>query len=626
MCGIAAIAVILISLSHGPARPADGDFTDAVLKITGSTSLEELSEEEMERYSGLYASPVRLNYATRSRLLSCGLFSAYQVAVLADYRERSGDILSFEELSALDGFGHGFVSAIEPFVSVASRASPGVSSAETGRVRNDLTLKSGLKNNSDPFLLQGTYSMKYKVSAGERLESGISLKSAYQGRHFPPETYSFFFAWYGRQWPVKVIAGDYSLRFGQGLALWSGFSLSGATSPETAARRPSGISPYNSYSGEGAFRGVAADAAFRHITFSAFISSPWLRSAMEGEEDVLPRIVYGANAGWYGMPGQVSLTCIAESVLFPDSAYSAVEEGHGCGPCPDVKCSADARFSVAGTDLFSEIAYDFAGKSVAALAGAMVDFGESVQMAVVARYYPPDYRPGYSGAARGGSKCCNEHGVSFSMSHSSGGWVEINGRTGFGSSERRFNGIFSTDAFYSPEPRYGTDTSSFQLKLQLAESIRISPAVALSMRMSGRFRTYGQPLRSDVRADIECSFMRWSVNARVNVLHCEDFSFLSYVEAGYEDDCGSVWLRTGCFFADRWNDRIYAYERDAPGNFSVPAYYGRGYWLALTSGLRLSRSFRLYLRASFQDYPWLAAGAEPKPCRAELKLQLTVRL
>ena len=50
MCGIAAIAVILIFLSHGPARPADGDFTDAVLKITGSTSLEELSEEEIAEF------------------------------------------------------------------------------------------------------------------------------------------------------------------------------------------------------------------------------------------------------------------------------------------------------------------------------------------------------------------------------------------------------------------------------------------------------------------------------------------------------------------------------------------------------------------------------------------------
>ena len=78
---------------------------------------------------------------------------------------------------------------------------------------------------------------------------------------------------------------------------------------------------------------------------------------------------------------------------------------------------------------------------------------------------------------------------------------------------------------------------------------------------------------------------------------------------------------------DDWDDRIYAYERDAPGSFSVPAYYGRGYWLALTAGWKISRGFRLYFRGAYQDYPWLRPSeTEKKPAKAEIRLQLAVDL
>ena len=149
----------------------------------------------------------------------------------------------------------------------------------------------------------------------------------------------------------------------------------------------------------------------------------------------------------------------------------------------------------------------------------------------------------------------------------------------------------------------------------------------MEVRFSERYRSYGQPFRSDLRADLRCSFSDWNLNLRMNALHCEGFSFLSYLEGGYAEGRLSLWLRTGWFRVDNWNDRIYAYERDAPGNFNVPAYYGRGYWIALTSGLGLSGSIKLYLRAGYIDYPWLRpAETENKPAKAELKLQLAVDL
>jgi len=77
---------------------------------------------------------------------------------------------------------------------------------------------------------------------------------------------------------------------------------------------------------------------------------------------------------------------------------------------------------------------------------------------------------------------------------------------------------------------------------------------------------------------------------------------------------------------DNWDDRIYVYERNAPGNYSVPAYYGRGVWGSLF--IRFSyKQTKLYLRASMLRYAEKQAGSVSKRYpKTELKVQLTTSL
>ena len=93
------------------------------------------------------------------------------------------------------------------------------------------------------------------------------------------------------------------------------------------------------------------------------------------------------------------------------------------------------------------------------------------------------------------------------------------------------------------------------------------------------------------------------------------------METGYKGEALNLYLRQGIFLIDNWDDRIYAYERDAPGNFSVPAYYGRGLWTAFTGSWRFSRWAKLHARAAMTSYPFMK---EKKLGKAELKLQLSV--
>jgi hypothetical protein len=86
----------------------------------------------------------------------------------------------------------------------------------------------------------------------------------------------------------------------------------------------------------------------------------------------------------------------------------------------------------------------------------------------------------------------------------------------------------------------------------------------------------------------------------------------------------NIWLRQGFFRIDDWNDRIYAYERGAPGGFRVPAYYGRGLWTALTASMRFINVGRLYLRVAYTGYQFMA-DEKRKPGKAELEIQYVCR-
>ena len=123
--------------------------------------------------------------------------------------------------------------------------------------------------------------------------------------------------------------------------------------------------------------------------------------------------------------------------------------------------------------------------------------------------------------------------------------------------------------------------------------------------------------RNDLRAELDVQTGPWLLHGRVNALRCEQWAWLGYLETGYKHEKTALYLRGTLFNIDKWNDRIYSYERDSPGNFNVPAYYGRGWALALYARWRW-----LSLRAATTRYPW-TPSKEPK---YELKLQVDIRI
>ncbi len=551
---------------------------EKIMKFLGEDSPETLDPFDVEKLEDMLQKPLKLNSMSVLRLKESGLFTHYQAVSFVDYRSRHGDVLSFVELAAIDGFGQQFAEKIAPFVSLESARVPGLPEPDRNHF-HELTARTAAKATFHEKGYSWNYGLKYRIEAGERFSCGFALSRPYGAEDMLPESFSGHIRMDFKRIRGKIIAGDFNARFGQGLAFWNGLGLNGLTSPSGYMKKASGLSASSSFTGNYAMRGVAADFMIDRIRLSAFTAV----DMSGGKLAFIPAL----NLSWYGRNGQIGVTHYAESAGIADSFH-----------IPDMKTSSDLCFCINGVDVFAECSFDWVASCAAALAGVVFPAGDRLKLASMLRYYPAGYAPGRSSAARSTTRSSNEYAFSFSGETSSG--------------------TFSADAAYFPEPKSVTNLHDIQIKLQTEWTIVITENMKMTFRLSERIRSWGQPFRTDLRTDLFYSNDKFIMTLRLNALKCIGMSGLGYLEGGYKSSECAIYGRLGAFMIDDWNDRIYAYERDAPGSFNVPAYYGRGVWAAMTASWRFSSWGKIYFRAAVTDYPFMK---QKKPGKAELKLQ-----
>ena len=578
---------------------------DLIMRFLGVTTPEELVEDDLVHLTDYLSSPLEIKVASSRKLLSCGLFSRYQAMSFLEYRKEHGDVLSLAELAAVDGFGQNFVTRLAPFIRLSSPQNPGEPASDAGRFQNDIVTKAAGRIHGEDGL-GCNYGLKYRLNAGDRLSLSMSLSKAYGDSM--PSAGSGCLSWNSRTGQVEVIAGDFNARFGQGLVLWNGLSISDLSTPSSFRRNPSFLSRTWSYTGSTALTGIASELSFGQCTFSLMMISPSVRK-IDSLKDF--SLMPAANLSWNMRNGQLSFTHYLN--------FSSILTGSP--RIPDMKTSADMQFCFKGADFFGEFAYDWVNDAPAVLIGTLFPAGESMDFSVMSRYYHGRYNPVMSGGPRSGTKCTNECSVTLACEYSGDRNVAVKNSAGFRTSVAGQNISASIDAALFPATM--KDDRRLQYKGTLLWNMQINPMLRVSLRLKERFRSWETDrFKTDVRADLSFSLNELYASFRLNAVACKGLGLLGYTEGGYRNQNFSFYLRFGLFRIDNWDDRIYSYERDAPGNFSVPSYYGRGFWTSLNGSWRYSRWGRLYARFGLKAYPFMH-GKEKKPGNAELKV-LTV--
>jgi hypothetical protein len=527
------------------------------MRFMGVDSPEDLDAAEVERLEDYLERPLRINMASQSRIQASGLLSPYQMASLSDYRARHGNVMSYAELAAVDGFGTEAVRKLRPFISLECREVH----AEAMKPRHDLAVKTAGKVTGMPVEGDWNYGLKYRFRT-DRMTASVGTSKPYSSESPWPETYtgslSVDFS------KIRVIMGDFNARFGQGLALWSGAFMTSLNTPDAFMKKPSGIAGTWSFTGSSALTGVAAEVPVGHLKITALMAVPGIKDMKKHPEKV--SLLPAANLTYLTRYGHASLTYAGSMV------------------------SGDGAFCIRGVNLFSETSYDFAERRLAVVCGTQFNASEMMRLASLVRYTPYDiYQAALSGSFR--------------------------------TSRPDSEGTFSVDAVCYPLGKGKQDSHSVQVKALAAWECSLSPSFKLKLRLSERFRTWGNLFRTDLRADFSYGDGPWLMNMRLNALGCVGTAFVGYLEEGRKTEEMSVYLRQGVFFVDDWEDRIYVYERDAPGSFNVPAMYGRGWFVSAVASVRINWKIRLYARASYTGYQFMP-DEKRKPGKAELKLYI----
>ena len=500
----------------------------AAMYLNGASSEEELGADEIERLQGI--GKVRVNSPGRN---ARALLSEYQLATLDDYRRRCGDILSWEELALVDGFGKEAVEALKPYLSLWSDNLPGAVDT-VSHFKAGLLVRATEKNIGTKLKAEGKY---------------WQLVGAVRTKSWGSRSYDWTVsAEYGNgRWSALV--GGFNVRYGQGLGIWSGFSMNSFSSIGAFIKRPTGIRPICSFT-PSQHRGLAGEYHLGRWSLAAF-------------GDLSGNI--GLHTGYVSMRSQLGLTMLRDRI------------------------SVDFAINYKGINIVGEVASS--SSSLAGVLASTFKIGD-VKLALQTRAIPS----AFSGKSSG------EYGAAAGSQWSS----------------REMKLSLTADASLLPIPQKAPGRK--QLRIYGLWQWKMSESMALETRITGRYRNW-EPSRSDIRIDLKYSNEQWFGASRIEGDYCSGPGILGYLETGYKSTGAAAYLRIGAFSTSAWSSRIYCYERDAPGSFTVPAYYGQGLTASLYGSMKARLGARLRAKLYLRGACVLKKDTKPSP---SLHLQVQI--
>lgn len=345
--------------------------------------------------------------------------------------------------------------------------------------------------------------------------------------------------------PWKLIAGDYNLRLGQGLLAWDGFLLSGYPTVASFRRNASG------FTGTGSFspgrRGVAAAYEGRNWRFGAGLGT-------EGS--------VSGSVGWLGRGGSIGINASA---------------GKG-----DRGFSLDWKKAFGHLATFGELAL---ADGPSTLAGAVWEPAYKTAASLLARY----------------RTSADDAGIAAGFQWR---WVSATADLTVHPEKlaKRKNNYEQLKTILELSPEFASGNRSFKPSLRWTERMQLSP----------EGNAFQASWRHDLRCDLKASRGGLQAAVRLNgvLVSGGNPGALAYLELGYKTPSDTARFQLSAFLrgtmceTDGWASRIYAYERDLPGSFSVPAWYGHKTGVSFVAGVSYrSRRFRqrLNCRLSGRD-------------------------
>lgn len=578
-----------------------------------SSAAEELAAEESDpSLAGLYAEllaelsddPVRINSGDENEISRLFFLTPFQVKVLADQISRNGPVYSIYEIASIPGFDREAASLMAPFISLKNSINDEpVLRRPHQTLLTNFIVKPGVHEPEWPGSAVRSL-IRYRIDAGS-LSGGFTAEKDpgekfLSGNPPSPDFLSAYLAYKGKGIIKRVVAGDFSARFGQGTGLNTGVNtVFSITSPGNVSGRDE-IKPYTSADENAFLRGIAVTAGVKKGEISVFHSVSMIdasidTSALTGELSV--RTLY--KTGYHNSASSIlKKDAVKETVSGAALSYNNRNFRSGLLwtmnsfsiPVIPEKNGPESIFKFEGKQnqvisfyynytlsrllLSGEISSN-TGKGYAIIQNISFRPSDRLNINILYRNYSPVF-VNFHGRGPGQSYVSNENSItgSFSFEAARGLFVSA------GSEIRSF-----------PWLRYGVSSPSSSLKQEIR--VKYIPSAKFILESCYQYRsstTGGSALRGIAGLDEERSRSfriqaRFAASENLTLVTRADYrivspsqqeGFLILQDLIINLKKVSIWYRYSIFNTGGYDSGIYTYENDLLSAFSIPVLYGRG--------------------------------------------------
>jgi hypothetical protein len=628
------------------------DNTDLQQILENST---EQAQQEDTDYSFLveellhYAThPINLNHTTKDELQALHVLTDIQIANLFTHIKKNGPLLITYELQAIEGFDMQTIQHLLPYIIVrdASATPPFNRKKLMEDAEQSFILRYGqvlekqlgftpidsigfYKNPNARYMgsPQKVYA-RYRYIYRTAISFGITAEKD-QGELFFNQKKGFdFYSAHLFLHNVKHIQtlaiGDYQVTFGQGLTAWSGTSFGKSSEILYTKKSASYIRPYTSVDENKFMRGIATGICLKKITLTAFYSHKAVDANVTdtledgtvaavsslqqtgshatpsemADKHAIHQTLYGGNISYNAKRVAVGITAIHDHLdvsLQPiSSSYNQFEKYSN----QNLNIGIDYNFILHNFNFFGEAARSSNG-GMAFLNGLFISLDPRLSFTILHRSYQRNYQNNMN-AAFAESGAANEKGMYMGIAATL-------------APPLTFNAYY--DRFEFPSLKYQVDAPSrgndLSMQLNYTPSKKWNSNFRIRQRNKQRntatdgTMNYLVPLRyTNYRFTITYSISpAFKLRNRVDVVNytldaAKQNGYLLYQDILYNrpGKAFSASARYALFQTDGYDSRMYEYENDIPGAYSIPNYSDRGSRFYILLNYRINKYLECWFR------------------------------
>jgi hypothetical protein len=628
--------------------------------------------------------PINLNRATAEDLINLSLLSPLQIDQFFRYKRIAGNLLAIEELQAIPTFDLVTIEQILPYVTVKESNADLKNSLGRmfkdgqhtilSRMQTTLERQEGYKiqeGATEPKFVGNPYQFytRYQYNFNNQLTYGVTLEKD-AGEAFGGENNPLGFGFYSAHLGIRnvnktiknVVIGDFEVKMGQGLALWTGFGFGKSSYTMNVKRISPVLRSYRSVNEFSYLRGGGITLNLgKNVETTAFVSyknrdanfvetdtideeilavsalqiSGLHRTASEIEgKSAVQEFMAGANIRYnFSSVGHIGLNTVFTKLSNPLVRTEQLYNQFRFQGDELLNASLDYSYVFRNFNFFGETAISN-GKGWATINGLLISLTEAIDFSILQRNFQKDYNAIYTNNFSETNGTNNEIGTYIGLQ------IKPN---------RRWQFSIYADSWRHPWLRFQADAPSngYEYFGQVTYQPKRGTQVYLRLReemkqQNANTESATRLLFNQRKIQTRLHFQHQisktiAIKSRIEWSHFEDedgwqSGYMMYQDLSYKpfNFPFSFTTRYALFDTDSYDTRIYAFENDVLNAFSVPPYYNRGSRFYINLNYRGIRNVLIqarFARTSFDNLESIGSGNTEilDNKRTDVKLQVRWR-